>query len=191
MPNHPYREAWALGSYPDIPYAAEQYFAFVAQAATDITAKSHERTRFIVLTTSEGVRLYEADPANVDAEDGYHVIWDTDDRPFVLRAALANPASVALTDAAPVAIDWDDAENFTLTVTADRMIANPTNGRPGTRRTVLVQGNDGTNRTITFDDEYLGTVPTITDCDDAKWYLLTIFCVSATHFVVSSQVAKG
>ena len=100
-------------------------------------------------------------------------------------------AGVALTDAATVAVDWDTAINFTLTVTANRAIGNPTNGQPGTWRTILVQGNDATDRTITFGANYLGEVPTITDCDSGRWYLLTIFCVTTSHFVVSSKRALG
>lgn len=99
-------------------------------------------------------------------------------------------ASVALSDAATVAIDWDAGINFTLTVTANRTLGNPTNGQPGTTRTLLVQGNDGTDRTLTFGNQYLGDVPGITDCDSARWYLITIFCISTTHFVASKKVAK-
>jgi hypothetical protein len=100
-------------------------------------------------------------------------------------------ALVALTDAAPVAVDWDAGINFSLTVTAAREIGNPTNGQPGTYRTILVQGNDATDRTITFGNQFLGTVPTITDCDTDRWYLLTIRCITSTHFAVSSQKVKG
>jgi hypothetical protein len=102
----------------------------------------------------------------------------------------AASALVALTDAATVAVDWDAGINFSLTVTANRAVGNPTNGQPGTYRTILVQGNDATDRTVTFGNQFLGDVPTITDCDSTKWYLLTIRCVTATHFVVVSQVAN-
>lgn len=98
---------------------------------------------------------------------------------------------VALTDASTVAVDWTAAVNFTLTVTDDREIGNPTNGIAGTSRTILVQGDDSTDRAITFGNQYLGDVPTITDCDDGTWYLLTIFCIAADHFVVSKKRAKG
>jgi len=100
-------------------------------------------------------------------------------------------ALVALTDAAPVAVDWDAGINFSLTVAASREIGNPTNGQPGTYRTILVQGDDATDRTITFGNQFLGTVPTITDCDTDRWYLLTIRCITSTHFAVSSQKVKG
>jgi hypothetical protein len=97
----------------------------------------------------------------------------------------------ALSDAAVVVVNWAAAINFTLTVTANRQIGNPSNGIPGTWRTILVQGNDATDRTITFASNYLGEVPTITDCDSTRWYLLMIYCVAANHFVVSSKKAKG
>lgn len=99
-------------------------------------------------------------------------------------------ASVALSDAATVAVDWDAGINRTLTAAGNRAIGNPTSGQPGTYRTILIQGNDTTDRTITFGNQFLGDVPTITDCDSTKWYLLTIRCITTTHFVASSQVAK-
>jgi len=100
-------------------------------------------------------------------------------------------ALVALTDAGTVAVDWDAGINFSLTVTANRAIGNPTNGQPGTWRTILVQGDDTTDRTITFGAQYLGEVPTITDCDSGRWYLISIYCVTSSHFVASSKRAKG
>jgi hypothetical protein len=100
-------------------------------------------------------------------------------------------ALVALTDAAPVAVDWTAGINFSLTVTAARQIDNPTNEIPGTYRTILVQGDSATDHTITFGAEFLGTVPTITDCDADRWYLLTIRCIAASHFAVTAQKVKG
>lgn len=103
--------------------------------------------------------------------------------PSGLRGASA---TVALSDAATVAVDWASGINFTLTVTANRVIGNPTNGIPGTWRTILVQGNDGTDRTLTFGNQYGGAIPTITDCDSTKKYLLSIYCKSSTQFLVFS-----
>lgn len=111
---------------------------------------------------------------------------------YIPASAIASASVlVALTDAAPVAVNWNAGVNFSLTVTANRQIGNPTNGKPGTTRTILVQGNDATDRTITFGNEYLGSIPTVSDCDNGRWYLLTIFCVTASHFVVQSVKAKG
>jgi len=138
---------------------------------------------FSTITTTGSVAIDKATDANIRAATSNKVV--TAD---LLESAAA---VVALTDAAPVAIDWDSGINFSVTVTADRQIGNPTNGQPGTWRTIMVQGNNGTDRTITFGNQYLGDVPTITDCDDTKWYLLTIYCYTTTHFVVSAKVAKS
>jgi hypothetical protein len=100
-------------------------------------------------------------------------------------------AAVALSDASTVAVDWDAGIFFTLTVTANRQIGNPTNGQPGTTRYILVQGNNTTDRTITWGNQYLGEVPAVSDCDSGVWYLFIIFCVTSSHFVVSTKRAKG
>lgn len=110
---------------------------------------------------------------------------------FTVDKLESAAAGVALTDAATVAVNWDNAINFTLTVTTNRIIGNPTNGQPGTWRTILVQGNDATDRTITFDTQYLGELPVVTDADSGRKYLLMIYCVSASHFVVSAKRAQG
>lgn len=98
----------------------------------------------------------------------------------------------ALTDAAPVAVNWiANEQSFSLTVTADRQIGNPTNEIPNQFRTITVQGSDATPRTITFGSEFLGDVPTITDCSSTIWYDLYIRCVGTSHFAVSAKKVKG
>ena len=100
-------------------------------------------------------------------------------------------ADVALTSTGnATAVDWASGINFSLTTDEDTAISNPTNEIAGTYRTITVQGDDGTSRIITFGSEFGGTVPTITDCTSTKWYLLTIRCVAASHFIVSAQNAS-
>lgn len=110
----------------------------------------------------------------------------------VLLAALLESAAaeVTLTDAATIALDWDTFFNGVVTLTANRILGNPTNGQPGTYRTVRVLGNDATNRTLTFGNQYLGTVPTITDADNDKEYLVTIRCITSTHFACVANVVN-
>lgn len=91
---------------------------------------------------------------------------------------------VALTDAATVAIDWSVAENFTLTVSGSRTLGNPSNPEPGSWRTVNVKGNNASARTLSFDTQYGSGKPTLTDITATKNYLLEIYCVSTTLFVV-------
>lgn len=110
---------------------------------------------------------------------------------YVSARRLA-PTRVALADAATVAVDWAaSTADYSLTVAGNRVIGNPTNGIAGQYRTIIVQGNDTTDRTITFDTQFLGEVPTITDCDSGVWYALYIHCISSTHFSVSAKKVKG
>lgn len=100
-------------------------------------------------------------------------------------------AAVALSDGATVAVDWKaSAANFSLTVAGDRTVGNPTNGIPGTWRSIIVQGNDATERTITFGSNYGGEVPEITDCSATQWYEIIIRCVTTTHFIASARDAS-
>jgi hypothetical protein len=111
----------------------------------------------------------------------------------LLNAALLESAAaeVTLTETAgAVAVDWDTFINGVVTVDQASVISNPTNGQPGTYRTIRVLGNDATNRTITFGNQFLGTLPTITDADNDKEYLLTIRCITATHFAVVANVVN-
>ena len=133
--------------------------------------------------TVKGSALLAANDANVRAA--------TANRVLLASHIETASAAVALADAATVAIDWDTFINATLTITANRIMGNPTNGQPGTWRSVLVQSNSGTDRTITFASQYLGDVPTITDCNSGTWYDLYIKCISPTHFNVSSKRALG
>jgi len=105
----------------------------------------------------------------------------------VITADLLETASalVTLTDAATIALDWDTGINFDVTLTTDRVLGNPTNGQPGTWRTVLVK-SDGGPDTLTFGNQYGGTVPTITDVTTSQFYLLSIYCKTATQFLVTS-----
>lgn len=109
-----------------------------------------------------------------------------------LTADLIESASaeVTLTDGASPAFDWDAGINRVWTMAANRACPNPTNGQPGTYRTIRVIGNDATNRTLTFGTQYEGDLPTLTDIDNAKQYLLYVRCITSTHFVVSAQNAS-
>lgn len=94
-------------------------------------------------------------------------------------------ALVALTDDTTVAVDWDAGINFSLTLTTNRILGNPTNEQPGTWRTVYVI-SDGGPDTLTFGSEYGGAPPTLADITTTKAYLLMIFCRATSQFVVSA-----
>lgn len=91
MSKHPIQEAFGLGEAPtntgaagDIADAVETYAPLVALAVSDITSRNLERTKHVVLIEGNSIKFYVYDADNVDAEDGDTVIWDSEDRPFVL-----------------------------------------------------------------------------------------------------------
>lgn len=108
----------------------------------------------------------------------------------VAAANLSSSAAlVSLTDAATIAIDWSTFINGTVTITANRALGNPTNGQPGTWRTIYVDANSGTLRTLTFGANYFGDLPTLADITSSKAYLLSILCKTTSVFILKSTQA--
>ena len=134
------------------------------------------------ISRHDDVGAYIDSPFGIVRSTGVCHFWKPPSSPMLAFAPLV--------DAATVAVDWAASINFGLTVTADRQIGNPSNGEVGTYRTILVQGNDATARTITFAGNFLGVVPTITDCTSTKWYLFTLLCITTSHFLVTAVQAK-
>lgn len=100
-------------------------------------------------------------------------------------------ALVTLTDATTIAVDWDSFINGVVTLTTNRILGNPTNGQPGTWRTIRILGNSATDRTLTFGNQYLNVIPTLEDIDSAQMYLLSIFCETTSIFQVFAQKARN
>jgi len=156
--------------------------------------------QFIVSVNAPGTQIKGADMGDSPSTA---VIVGTDagvraaSAGHVLTAGLLETAAAfqTLTDAATIAVDWDTFINASVLVTANRTLGNPTNGQPGTSRIVLVQGNVDaspvTQRTLIFGNQYLGELPTLTDISDTRLYLLTIFCITTTHFAVSAKRVSG
>lgn len=130
-----------------------------------------------ILVNADDVAVDKASDANVRAAASNKVL--TADH-------IESASAVAtLTDAATIALDWDTGINFGVTLTTDRILGNPTNGQPGTWRTVLVK-SDGGPDALTFDSQYGGAPPTIDDVTTTQFYLLMVFCKTSTQFLVSS-----
>jgi phage-related tail fiber protein len=95
-------------------------------------------------------------------------------------------AFVALVDGANIAVDWDATLNFSLTLNGDRTLDNPTNGQPGTWRSVVITQGAGGSHTLAFGNQYRfvgGNAPTLTT-DAAAVDVLSILCVTASLFYV-------
>jgi phage-related tail fiber protein len=102
-------------------------------------------------------------------------------------------AFVALTDAATIAVDWDASLNFSVTLGDNRTLGNPTNGQPGTWRSIIITQDGTGNRTLAFGDQYhfvSGTAPTMS-IDAAAVDVLSILCVTASLFYVFVALDMG
>ena len=102
------------------------------------------------------------------------------------EAVRAAAAFEPLTFANPVAIDWEDGATRSLVMTGDAALGNPTNAIPGTFLTIYVIGDSASVRKLTYASSFGGTHPATDDIDNATAYVLTILCISASHFVVSA-----
>ena len=110
----------------------------------------------------------------------------------ISSASLASASEfVNLTDATTIALDWNVGINRQVTLAANRTLGNPTNGKPGQTRIVLVKGDSATARSLVFGNQYLGALPSIVDASSTVWYLLSIFCITSSHFTVSSKRVLG
>ncbi len=123
-----------------------------------------------------------ADDVAVDKATNGNMWAGTSNKVVTADRIVSAAAGVALTDAATIALNWNDGQHFTCTVTASRILGNPTNGQPGTWRTLLIIGNDATDRALTFGNQWLNDLPTITDIDSGRPYLCSMFCESSTVF---------
>jgi hypothetical protein len=107
----------------------------------------------------------------------------------VTAASLESAAAlVTLTDAATIAVDWDTFINSIVTMAGNRTLGNPTNLQAGTWRTIWIQGNDGTDRTITLSGNYLGpnvaTWNALTFNSSTKRYIMSIYSLNGASAVL-------
>ena len=76
----------------------------------------------------------------------------------------------ALTSASSVAIDFDTAQNFSLTLAHDVTIANPTNANLGQTGSIFITQASSATHTVSFGSNWKfsgGTAPTATATNDA------------------------
>lgn len=99
-------------------------------------------------------------------------------------------AYVALSDGASISLDWDAGVNRSVTLGGNRTLANPSNGQPGTWRTIKVIQDGTGSRTLAYGSNYVfpgGTAPTLTTTA-AAYDRLFIFCDTASRFEVYSAL---
>lgn len=100
---------------------------------------------------------------------------------------LINKASefVALVDGATINLDWDSGINFSVTLGGDRSLGNPTNGDPGTWRTLIVTQDGTGGRLLSLGAQYKTPGGSLTLSTGAGAVdVLSILCVTSTLFYV-------
>lgn len=118
-------------------------------------------------------------------------VWAAVANKFITTDMIESASAyVTLANTATPTINWDEGINRHLIASQNTQFQTPSNAQPGTYRTVMVQGNDATLRVITFGAVFQGDIPVLDDVTSAKWYDLTIKCISSTHFTVSAKIAK-
>jgi hypothetical protein len=90
-----------------------------------------------------------------------------------------------LADASTVAVNWTAGVNFDVSLAGNRTLGNPTNVVEGTTRTIMVKGNSGTARTLSFGSNYKGFLPVLADITSTKFYFLTLFAYASDYILVS------
>lgn len=83
-----------------------------------------------------------------------------------------------------VAIDWNSALTFERVATGNITVSNPTNGQPGTVRYLRLLGNNSTQRSISFGNQFTGALPD-RSVNNAQRCILVIVCETTTSFTVT------
>jgi hypothetical protein len=145
--------------------------------------------RTLVVGAGTGITV-NADDVAVDKASDANVRASASNKVVTTDLIESASADVALTDAATVAVDWDTGINFTVTLGASRALGNPTNGQPGTWRTITVSQDGTGSRALTYGNQYQfagGTEPVLTTTAAAVDFL-NIYCKSASVFYVFSAL---
>lgn len=130
--------------------------------------------------TNTGVVDLATDAEIRAATTGAHAIMASD-----LESAAA---LVTITDGATITPDWDAFINGQITLAGNRTLNVPTNLQTGTWRTIWIQGNDGTDRTITLGAGYLGPNVAVWNAltfnSSTKRYIMSIFALNSSNAVI-------
>lgn len=97
-------------------------------------------------------------------------------------------ALVNITDGATITPDWDGFIFGQIILAGNRSLAVPTNLQVGTWRTMWIQGNDGTDRTIALQAGYLGphvaTWNALTFNNSNKRYIMSVLALNSSTAVL-------
>jgi hypothetical protein len=115
----------------------------------DADAAAQRTTLGVVIGTD--VQAYDADTAKTDVVQSF--------------TAAQRGEITTLTDAATIAVDFADSNNFSVTLGGGRTLGNPTNQVAGQAGTIVVTQDGTGSRTMAFGSNWKfpgGTAPTLT-----------------------------
>lgn len=153
--------------------------------SADIDLANVVQTDFISGLTEDTSPDWRADYLwSLDATDS------SNKKALLSNAVKVASALVALTDGTSIALDWTSGVTFSVTLAGNRTLSNPTNGEPGTWRTIVITQDATGSRTLAFGTDYKfpgGTAPTLSTAASAV-DVLSILCVTASVFYVFSAL---
>lgn len=80
--------------------------------------------------------------------------------------------------------DWSAGVNYTMSLTGNRTLSNPTNVLPGHTRVIIVQASTETQRTLSFGGNFKGDLPEVKVTNVVKMALF-FYAISSTQILVS------
>lgn len=126
--------------------------------------------------------------ADLDEGTSAHYRANTADKGLVTDQVWGAMAEVTLADEASIALDLSTGFDFTVTLTANRTLANPTNAKVGQRGRIRVVQDATGSRTLSFGTSYefrggvTAVLTTAANAEDVLYYDV----ISSTRILISS-----
>lgn len=118
-------------------------------------------------------------------------VWSaTADRTLTTELIESASALVTLTDGTNISVNWNSFAAGVVTMAGNRTLSNPTNVQPGTMRTIMVRGNNSSDRTLAFSSNYVGDLPNVV-VNSSSFILLGLTSYNTTHIIVTSAKASS
>lgn len=182
------QKLWAAGAV-DIAGALSVVGALTLSTALPIASGGTGATSASAAFTALKQTADETNTGVVDLATNAEIRAATAGAHAIMAEDLETAAAlVTITDGATVTPDWDAFINGQLTMAGNRTLNVPTNLQIGTWRTIWIQGNDGTDRTISLGAGYLGPNVTVWNAltfnSSTKRYLMSMFALNGTNAVL-------
>jgi hypothetical protein len=129
---------------------------FLEAADIGVTVQGYDVTTLKSADIGVAIQAYDADTAKTDIAQSF--------------TAAQRGEITTLTDAATVAVDFADSNNFTVTLGGNRTLGNPTNQVAGQSGSLFVVQDGTGSRTLAYSSDWEfagGTAPTLSTAASA------------------------